>query len=154
MKEKSGILPVTDDSNIYVVIAGEERLCEHSLWMARFEKISMLTKGDENVLVGWAPPTYKLGEGGQSPPYTIVAIFSEVAAWRGRSGIYNQEVEKINKLIRNTQSSIVISFGSPYILRYFKDADVLIAAYEANEQAQGSRYKMPLWEIGFRGRLL
>ena len=153
VKEKSGILPVTDDSNIHVVIAGEERLCEHSLWMARFEKISMLTKGDENVLVGWAPPTNKLGEGGQCPPYTIVAIFSEVAAWRGRSGIYNQEVEKINKLIRNSRYSIVISFGSPYILRYFKDADVLIAAYEANKQAQEAVIKCLCGEIGFRGRL-
>ena len=93
------------------------------------------------------PPLEKGGK------ITIIAIFSEVAAWRGMSGIYNQEVEKINKLIRNTQSSIVISFGSPYILRYFKDADVLIAAYEANKQAQEAVIKCLCGEIGFRGRL-
>ena len=103
------------------------------------------------------PPLEKGGKGGFerlfSSEITIFAIFSEVAAWRGRSGIYNQEVEKINKLIRNTQSSIVISFGSPYILRHFSDADVCIAAYEANAHTQEAVIKCLKGETHFRGRL-
>jgi len=59
-----------------------------------------------------------------------------VAAWRGSSGISNEERNRLKNLIAKAKKSIVVSLGSPYVLRYFKDADVLIAAYDPTLQAQ------------------
>ena len=110
VKQKPGILPVTDGSKAHVVFAGD------------------------------AAPT-------------IFALFSEVAAWRGNSGMDNQEMEQIMELIKKAKNSIVISYGSPYILHYFKEADILIAAYDASKQSQEAVIKCLKGEIDFKGRL-
>ncbi len=55
--------------------------------------------------------------------------------------------------MKKARNSIVISFGSPYVLRFFKDADVLIAAYESTEQAQMAVIKCLKGEADFKGRL-
>ncbi len=59
----------------------------------------------------------------------------------------------MNELIRKAKHSIVISFGSPYVLRHFKGADILIAAYEATEQAQRAVLNCLKGRMGFKGRL-
>ncbi|HAG51270.1 MAG TPA: hypothetical protein DCL42_08025, partial [Deltaproteobacteria bacterium] len=84
---------------------------------------------------------------------TIIAIFSEISAWRGSSGIGDKERQKIHELMGRTEKSIIISFGSPYILSHFKDADMLIAAYGSSEQVQRAVIKGLKGETEFRGEL-
>lgn len=147
---KEGILPVADDSRIQVVIGGEDRLCERSLWGAQFRNICGLTVYDENS------PSFRGRESGGmgfSSGAVIIAIFSEVAAWRGNSGIDGRVIEQAKGLIRKARASIVISFGSPYILRHFRDADVIIAAYEAKGRAQEAAIKCLKGEACLRGML-
>ena len=84
---------------------------------------------------------------------SIFAIFSKTAAWRGFSGISEEEKTQISGLIRKAKKSIVISFGSPYILRHFKEADILIAAYDAGEQAQEAVVKCLKGERAFTGQM-
>jgi hypothetical protein len=83
----------------------------------------------------------------------LFAVFTSVAAWKGSSGIAEDERNRMNELIRKAKHSIVISFGSPYVLRHFKGADVLIAAYEATEQAQRAVLNCLKGRMGFTGRL-
>ena len=83
----------------------------------------------------------------------IIAIFSEVAAWRGSAGIDDMVINQVNELIRKAGTSIVISFGSPYILRYFNDADVLLAAYEAHVHTQEAVIKCLKGGTYFKGWL-
>ena len=83
----------------------------------------------------------------------VFALFTSVAAWKGSSGIDDGESHHIIDLIRKAKKSIVISFGSPYVLSRFKEADVLIAAYEATEQAQKAVIKCLRGKMNFRGRL-
>lgn len=83
----------------------------------------------------------------------IISIFTSVAAWRGSSGIDENEKNRINNLTKRSKRSIVVSFGSPYILRHFKDADILIAAYEPSEQAQRAFLRCLKGESEFKGRL-
>ncbi len=139
VNKKEGVLPVADDGKIQVFIAGEERLCEKSLWVEKF------------------PPLEKGGEGGFESGFSdgavIIAIFSEVAAWRGSAGIDGKAMDQITGIIRKARTSIVISFGSPYILRHFSDADVLIAAYEANGRAQKAVIKCLKDRACIRGKL-
>lgn len=96
------------------------------------------------------------GEGEQritSAPTAIFAIFSETAGWKGRSGIDDREIERIKEMITISDRVIVISFGSPYVLRYFEKADVLIAAYGNDEKTQRAVMNCLMGKIEIKGHL-
>jgi beta-N-acetylhexosaminidase len=62
-------------------------------------------------------------------------------------------VTRIKECIKNAKHSIVISFGSPYVLRNFNEADMLVAAYDTNKQTQDSVIKCLKGELDFEGSL-
>jgi beta-N-acetylhexosaminidase len=132
VKDTKGILPLTDADKVSIILAGDEE------YFKSFPFSSTLKK--------W-------GEGGFSDNISVFAIFASVSAWKGSSGIAESEKNKIKKLIRQARHSIVISFGSPYILRHFNDADILIAAYEATEQTQRAVMERLEGKAEFEGTL-
>lgn len=159
MKHKTGILPINDDKEVLVIIAGEVKSNEPSP-----SPIPLVAK----PLLGNVFPSWSSGTRGgndtsglqgdfmdsiSSKEIAIFAIFSGIAAWRGSSGIDDEERMQVSELIRKAKRSIVISFGSPYVLRHFKEADILIAAYEANEQTQEAVIKCLKGEMDFKGRM-
>jgi beta-glucosidase-like glycosyl hydrolase len=79
-----------------------------------------------------------LDPGGSGP--VVLAIFSKIAASKGRSGILPQlrdlSFEVIGQAKADRRPVAVISFDSPYLLGQFKDADVLIAGYDRMEAIQ------------------
>ena len=83
----------------------------------------------------------------------IIALFTTVAAWQGSSGIRNDDSEKIKQIIDKAERSLVISFGSPYVLKYFKKADMLIAAYDSSIYAQKAVFACLINNKGFKGSL-
>ena len=131
VKSSSGILPISNDKNAHIVFAGDSDIYRSSLLKNHFNS---------------EPQTLK-------PELLIIAIFTSIAAWKGSSGISNEEKRRIIELIKQAKSSIIISFGSPYVLRHFEEADALIAAYEPSEQAQAAVMKCLKGEIEFQGKL-
>jgi beta-glucosidase-like glycosyl hydrolase len=125
IKNSPGILPI---SNAKVVFAGDSDIYRSSVLKNHFNSKS------------------------ESEPL-IAAIFTSVAAWKGISGISDEERQKILDAIKQAKKSIVISFGSPYVLKRFKEADILIAAYEPSVQAQMAVIKCLRGEIDFQGKL-
>jgi beta-N-acetylhexosaminidase len=113
IKSAQGLLPLGDSGGVRIVFSGESKNFEISPLKDFFSH-----SGDSNIL--------------------LIAIFTSVAAWKGSSGISDEERLKLTGLLRKARRSIVVSFGSPYVLRYFKDADVLIAAYDPTIQAQNA----------------
>lgn len=83
----------------------------------------------------------------------IISLFTRVAAWEGSSGIDNDEIDVIRRALRNADFSVVVSFGSPYVLRHFSEADALIAAYDSDIGAQRAVVKSLTGETGFQGSL-
>jgi beta-glucosidase-like glycosyl hydrolase len=83
----------------------------------------------------------------------ILAIFTIIAAWQGSSGISDEDRKRIKTVIARAKQSIVISFGSPYVLRYFTEADALIAAYDSSVQAQRAAMKCLKGDMQFQGTL-
>jgi len=83
----------------------------------------------------------------------IIALFTTVAAWQGSSGISEDDQDKIKAIINESQSSTVISFGSPYVLRQFKEADMLIAAYDSSIYAQNAVFDCLINNKEFQGSL-
>ncbi len=70
----------------------------------------------------------------------VLAVFSKISASKGRSGISSKLRDTAREILRASKAagkrSVVISFDSPYILELFKEADILIAAYDGMEEIQ------------------
>lgn len=83
----------------------------------------------------------------------VIAIFTVVSAWHGSSSISPTGISLIKKIISNAGHTIVISFGNPYVLRFFADADILISAYEPKAMAQEFAIKALFCGQGFNKNL-
>lgn len=70
----------------------------------------------------------------------VIAVYSQISASKGRSGITDKLRDRALQLIRIAKAAkaktVVISFDSPYLLGLFKEADVRIAAYDRMEEIQ------------------
>lgn len=109
---------------------------------------------DTSPLRGYFSTVAPLAADGLAPaPVAVVALFTSVSAWKGTSGIGDRERQALLDLIERAKKSVVISFGSPYVLRYFGKADILIAAYEGNARAQRAVVRRLAGEAAFTGRL-
>jgi beta-glucosidase-like glycosyl hydrolase len=135
-KNTPGILPISDKNKVHLILAGDNELFEASPLKNYFKNVSTI---DEKIEL--------------RNSLAIFAIFTSIAAWKGSSGIDDNEKSRIHELIKKTKHSIIISFGNPYVLRHFKEADMLIAAYEATEQAQMAAIKCLEGHLDFKGHL-
>ncbi len=122
IKDNEGIIPVRDVDSINVVLSGDEQYFNDCSFRTIFRNVYTLKDiGDPSM---------------QTVERIIIAIFTSVSAWKGSSGITDSQKDYIKKLIKRSSSSIIISFGSPYVLEHFMEANMLIAAYEPTHQAQ------------------
>jgi beta-glucosidase-like glycosyl hydrolase len=65
----------------------------------------------------------------------IIAVFSKISAWKGRSGLSKKLHAVLDKAAHASRFTILAGFCCPYILRDIK-ADVLIDAYYGSKQPQ------------------
>jgi beta-N-acetylhexosaminidase len=76
----------------------------------------------------------------------VIAIFSRIAASKGRSGISPALRDAAFEVLRRAKEagkrSAVISFDSPYVLGQFVDADILIAGYDRMDAIQEAAAEM------------
>jgi len=137
VKNTPGVLPIRDIHDVHLVFAGDEGVYNGS------------------PLINYVPNNTTLysGAGLKHAPTVVVAIFTNIAAWKGSSGINEEGVQLIKKIVKKSRHSVIISFGSPYVLRHFNEAEILIAAYDPTEQAQSSVIKCLKGELIFQGRL-
>jgi len=146
IKNTPGVLPVRDTGNVHLAVAGEEISSGQTPL-----RVFIPDHSSVSTEAGFKPCPE--GEKNRAARTIIIAIFTNIAAWKGSSGINEKEIHFIKELMRKSPHSIVISFGSPYVLRHFSEADVLVAAYDPTEQAQSSVIKCLKGERPFHGRL-
>ncbi|MBL7031767.1 MAG: hypothetical protein ISR97_01135 [Nitrospira sp.] len=135
VKDMPGVLPLADIQNTSLVYTFDEN--RHVI----------------SVLKSPFPKAYNINEYNNKGETVVFALFTSIAAWAGSSGIREEEIEVIKNIINKAGNSIVISFGSPYVLKHFGDADMLIASYDSSGQAQASVMKCLRGEFIFQGRL-
>jgi beta-N-acetylhexosaminidase len=134
-RNTNGILPVSEKDHVILVLSGDKRLYKSSSLGNYFDNVLSVIETIE-----------------AKNKILIIAVFTSVAAWKGSSGIDEEEKNRIHKLIEKAEKSVVISFGSPYVLRHFREADILIAAYEVTDQAQRAVAECLKGEMKFKGR--
>ncbi|MCX8070760.1 MAG: hypothetical protein N2738_09680, partial [Thermodesulfovibrionales bacterium] len=83
----------------------------------------------------------------------LVFVFTSVNAWKGTLGISDTEKNAIIQILKQYNKSVVISFGSPYVLRHFSEATALVSAFEPTLLAQKAFVKMLVQKADFKGSL-
>ncbi len=71
----------------------------------------------------------------------IVALFSRIAAWKGRSGLSEASRDILKKALSSSSRTTVVSFGSPSLLEGV-EANTLINAWWPGETAQKEAAKL------------
>ncbi|MBV6342830.1 glycoside hydrolase family 3 protein [Candidatus Magnetobacterium casense] len=137
VKGKGEIFPLPWQPRL--IIVGDDKSCEASPLLTYFDKCTNIRE--------LLPPS------DISHTAVVIAVFTSVKAWRGNSGLIQSDIDLINGIIRGCRHCVVISFGSPYVLRHFDTADILIAAYEESVYAQLSVIKALRGEMAFSGHL-
>jgi hypothetical protein len=140
VKDTPGVLPLSDGDKVSVLFCGDTSFFPASPLNRFSQRVSALhrTTGIQEQF---------------HDTVIVFAVFTSVAAWKGSSGIPENEIALIKQLARRAKHSLILSFGSPYVLRYFKEADVLVAAYDVTEQAQKAVIKCLEGRSRFHGRL-
>jgi beta-N-acetylhexosaminidase len=128
------------------LLKGDQRYFSES----NYERKSIFFIGDRNLFNN-SPIKHHRGVREKISKNALILIFTAISAWKGNSGISNEELRRVKKIIKNSESSCVVSFGNPYILRYFKEADALIAAYDSSYDMQLAVVRALKGEIVFQG---
>jgi beta-glucosidase-like glycosyl hydrolase len=129
VKNQEGVLPLSGQHRIALVLVGPEKIC-HASPLPRL--IANVTRTIRLTPESGSNQDFPDIEG----EVLLVAIFTQVSAWKGSSGIRDEERVRIDRILRRAASSIVVSFGSPYVLRHFSDAPAAIACYDTTPEAQ------------------
>lgn len=141
LKDTPGLVPLRNKSEVCALCAGDAEMYESSPLKKHFERCMPLQEIVQKPALVSGCAT------------VIFAIFTSVSAWKGSSGISEHEKDMILDLMKKAEHAIIISFGSPYVLRHFREADILIAAYESTEQAQKAVLRCLEGDCDFRGRI-
>ena len=136
VKGKGRFFPLRDSDNIPLVYAGDEEYFRTSPLRFYVKQASHVSR----------PLSSK-----ERP--AMFLLFGSAAAERVLTDSQADEMESLSRLIRAMSPSVVVSFGSPHALTRFKNADVLIAAYDSTSYAQEAVFKCITGERGFRGQL-
>jgi beta-N-acetylhexosaminidase len=134
IRDRRGLLPL-GTAQARLILSGDNKYFGSSILTGIFNKTDI---DHENI---------------HKDEILVIAIFTSVAAWHGSSGIGDDERDRLNAVIGKARYSIVISFGSPYVLRHFDKSDILIAAYEPTIQAQQAAIDCLTGKVPFSGRL-
>jgi beta-N-acetylhexosaminidase len=83
----------------------------------------------------------------------IVAAFVSVAAYRGNTALGGNYPAFVQKLMSSGKPLILISLGSPYLLRSFPDVAAYMTTYSPAPSSETAAVKAILGAIDFTGRL-
>ncbi len=148
LKKAEDLLPIQKKEDVFVFLAGDDEIFKSTPFKNYFKNIYIISPISKSL-----KPIIKNNKIIESYKIGIFCIFTSVKAWKGTSGIDENLGNKIRELIKKTKKSVIISFGSPYILSCFKEADSLIAAYDSTEQAQYAVIKYLKGLLECKGRI-
>ncbi|MEW6409700.1 MAG: glycoside hydrolase family 3 N-terminal domain-containing protein, partial [Nitrospirota bacterium] len=161
VKENGSILPIHKILNIPLIIVDDDMMKDTGSTLKRyFKRSALIEENAQRALeseyerkINSLHFEAKLQLKEKSYKIAVIVLFSKIAAGKGSSGMNEVLITKTKEIIKNCLVSIVVSFGSPYLLRHFTDADVLVAAYEPTEEVQESVINCIRGKVPFKGRL-
>lgn len=112
--------------------------------------------GIEDVLVNEraAPDELdRLAASAASADVSIVAVFDDVVAWKGRSGPSEALLAAARRLIEAAPRAVVLAFTGPEVSLELPDASTLVCCYDGSEPSQNAAVEALFGEVPLTGRL-
>ncbi|OGD29889.1 MAG: hypothetical protein A2Y56_08545 [Candidatus Aminicenantes bacterium RBG_13_63_10] len=89
----------------------------------------------------------------KSADAVVVGLFSRVTSSKGSADINPRHVAAVKRLAADGAKGIVVSFGSPYVLRHFPEVQAYLCAYRSSAEAQAAAVKALFGEMETQGKL-
>jgi len=83
----------------------------------------------------------------------VIAVYFRPRAYAGKTGLEEAQVERIREAQKRYKDVVVVSFGSPYVLRQFPDVGGFVCAYGEDLFSQRAAAKALTGSIEYKGRL-
>jgi len=85
----------------------------------------------------------------------VVGVYSRLVDRKGSVGLEPRHIDLINRLAARPDGPkvVVVSFGSPYLLRHFPDVDAYLCLYKDTPEAQSIAVKALVGEMDVTGKL-
>lgn len=140
--------------------AGAQRIAEAAVTLVRGEgrvegKAAYVRVGGEgsradlSVFERELAEKVELSEGAER---CVVGVFFRPRAWGGKAALDASAVERVREAQRKYRDVLVVSFGSPYVLRQFPDVGGYVCAWGEDEFSQRAAARALLGAIPFKGK--
>ncbi len=83
----------------------------------------------------------------------VCALFSRLSDRKGSVGLDLKHIELIKSYAEGERPIVILSFGSPYFLRYFPDVDAYLCLYQNTPQTQDIAARAIFGEMEIKGKL-
>jgi len=83
----------------------------------------------------------------------VCGLFSSLSAWKGSVGLDPRHSALIQALAALDKPVVVVSFGSPYVLRDFPGVDAYLCLYRNQPQTQETAARVLFGEVEITGKL-
>lgn len=143
VKNRTDLIPFNGKKPVLMTIFGEISLFDSDYFIKRLKILSII-KDPEEITLTNIKDKYEA---------FICIIFTTISAWKGHSGLLENEIKTIHRLLSKVKNSILISFGNPYIIRYFPNADSIIVSYDVDTNAQKAVIECLIGKSIFEGKL-
>lgn len=109
-------------------------------------------RGDVTVFRRALSRRVKLEDGLRAGRPCIAAVFFRPRAFAGKTGLDAEQAERIRALAKRVPT-VVVSFGSPYVIRQFPEVGAFVCAYSEDPASQQAAALALTGETKFAGRL-
>ncbi|MDX1547366.1 MAG: glycoside hydrolase family 3 C-terminal domain-containing protein, partial [Rhodothermales bacterium] len=83
----------------------------------------------------------------------VVALYLRLQAGRGEAGLFDTQEDLVRRLLATEQPVVLVTFGNPYAVLPFDDAEALLVAYEQSIESVTAAAAVLRGEQAPRGRL-
>jgi beta-N-acetylhexosaminidase len=84
---------------------------------------------------------------------TICLVYTSVAAWKGHTNLPESFKGFLRRMSQLNCEKILISFGSPYIVRGFENFDTILCAFDSLDVCQHAVADVLLGKLEAQGQL-
>lgn len=83
----------------------------------------------------------------------VIPLFFRPMAFSGRTEVEEATAGRVREILRNRPQAVIVSFGSPYLLRNFPEAAAWVCAFSDDEASQVAAARALAGTIPFRGKM-
>jgi beta-glucosidase-like glycosyl hydrolase/CubicO group peptidase (beta-lactamase class C family) len=159
VRNAGGVLPLRAEEPLrilHVVLSSDPRTDAHVIQGFPEDELSGRGIPFQTVYVGPDVSAEKAAEvvsGAAGASHVLASVFARVAAFRGTADIPETQAALLRRLQALPTPLLIVSFGSPYVLRQVPDAAVYVCAYGWPETSQRAAVAALFGEHAVEGKL-